>query len=250
MANSNAVQQQEVDGAESIVAAAEGTETADSAPPSNEQAAEEAPVPRETAFDAAKAAERSDKYKSLFFFEQDTLRAAEGEDSQGSASSRIAPVLKASSVTEMVVPPELVVEVPIVTASDAGLGVAGDSIPVVAITPFSRGSSLQDIVVPDAVGESPVSEASDATLLKGSAPKVPARPRKASAGKGPEGVPSIIPARFVQSLANAEAGKSASIRAMRDSHSVSKMLKQFEQASVADESIPSPRSRSVSGQRP
>jgi hypothetical protein len=190
------------------------------------------------------ATDRSAKYKSLFFFEQDTLRAAHGEDSQGSATSLIAAVLKASSVTDMVVPPELLGEV----------ALGGDEAPIMAaVTPFSRGNSLQDIVIPDMIDAEPSpaeSTASDVTV-NSAGPAMPDRPAGISlATKGPDGVPSMIPARLMQQLANAEPGSSASIRAVRDNHSVAKMLKHFEDGStIAEEVSPAPRSRSTSASR-
>lgn len=45
--------------------------------------------------------EKKEKYKSLFFFEQETMAAAEGVDSQVSASSLISAVLKAASCASM-----------------------------------------------------------------------------------------------------------------------------------------------------
>lgn len=195
---------------------------------------------RQRTASGAQSEDRGNKYKSRFFFEQDALRAAEGEDSQGSASSLIAAVLRASSVTDMVVPPELLVEV---TETEE----QAEAPKIATITPFSRGNSLQEITGVPAAEPSPAdSEASDVTVNSSGAPPVPGRPDNLS-GKGPEGIPSIIPARLMQQLAMAEPGSSASIRAVRETHSVAKMLKQFEaQAQITEEPVVSPRSRSTS----
>lgn len=208
------------------------------------------------------SAGESEKYKSVFRFEHDARVVAQGAECQGSASELIAPVLKASSVTEMVVPPELLVESEApaeeekVDTVEDHAAEAAPTARIITITPFSRGNSLQEIPIAPAENlthstseiSPAVSEASDVTIS--GPPPLPGRPKDLSIA--PEGMTSIIPARLMQQLATAEPGSSASIRAVRETHSVAKMLKQFEAAAaIAEDPVPSPRpkSRSVSVSR-
>lgn len=106
---------------------------------------------------ATSAEEKKEKYKSLFFFEQETMAAAEGVNSQASASSLISAVLKAASCASLQVPPELQLQ----TVSESA---------EVIVEPFSRGASsiMLDAGALNVAAEPP----RNLTMIKGEIPTV------------------------------------------------------------------------------
>ncbi|KAI9031221.1 hypothetical protein DFJ74DRAFT_655005 [Hyaloraphidium curvatum] len=121
----------------------------------------ERPVAREADADAD---DKKAKYKSLFFFEQDTMAAAEGYDAQASASSLISAVLKAASCASIVVPDNLHPSVRPVgpSAKPFSRGVSQVQMPGVAPMNDPRSMTIIRGEIPEVFGSSPSVAAGDA----------------------------------------------------------------------------------------
>jgi hypothetical protein len=103
------------------------------------------------------AEERKEKYKSLFFFEQDTMAAAEGLNGTASASSLISAVLKAASCASLQAIP---VELESIAEPVEG-----------AVQPFSRGASTEILIMPHPSITNEVDPRS-LTMIRGEIPTV------------------------------------------------------------------------------